>query len=74
MRALIRCGFIVYEDRLEDQEPVLFLETPHAAIYVSTPADVATYRGELERFRRSALFGCEAAEFIRSLVQQRLSV
>ena len=69
MHALTRCGFILYEDRGDAGEPVVFIETPHAAVYVSGEADVAIYRDELERFRASALAGREAAEFVRSLAR-----
>lgn len=73
MHAITRCAFILYEDRDDDQAPVAFVETPHAAIYASEPGDVDTYRAELARFRESAVFGDDAAGIIRSLAA-RLSL
>jgi transcriptional regulator with XRE-family HTH domain len=67
MHAITRCGFILYEDRDDDQAPVVFIETPHAAVFVSEPADVELYRAELKRFRESAAFGDEALAIIRAL-------
>ena len=67
MHAITRCGFILYEDRDDDQAPVVVIETPHAALYVGEPADVDIYRAELARFRQSAVFGDEAAAIIRKL-------
>jgi transcriptional regulator with XRE-family HTH domain len=67
MHAIVRCGFILYDDRDDDQAPVVSIETPHAALYVSEPADVDIYRGELARFRQSAVFGAAAAAIIREL-------
>lgn len=67
MHAITRCGFILYEDRHDDQAPVVVIETPHAALYVGEPADVDIYRTELARFRQSAVFGEDAAAIIRKL-------
>lgn len=69
MHALTRCGFILYEDRADEAEPVVFIETPHAEVWASEPGDLAIYRRELERFRQSALSGRDAAGFVRSLVR-----
>ena len=67
MHAITRCGFILYEDRGEDEVPVVFVETPHAALAASEPADVEIYRGELARFRRSAVYGSDAIAIIREM-------
>jgi transcriptional regulator with XRE-family HTH domain len=67
MHAITRCGFILYEDRSDDQEPVAFIETPHAAIYISDPGDVDIYRRELARFGESAVYGEDAVAMIREV-------
>ncbi len=67
MHAITRCGFILYEDRGDEQPPVVLVETPHAAVYASEPADVEMYRADLARFRESAVFGEDAAAIIRAL-------
>lgn len=66
MHAITRCGFIVYEDRSDGQPPVVAIETPHSLLY-ATDADVDTYRDELGLFRRSALYGADAVDFIRAI-------
>jgi transcriptional regulator with XRE-family HTH domain len=67
MHAIIRCGFILYEDRIDDQPPFAFVETPHASLTASDPADVAVYQSQLEAFRRSAVYGTEAIDIVRSI-------
>jgi hypothetical protein len=47
MHAITRCGFMLYEDRTGDQPPVAVIETPHASLYASDPADIALYRDQL---------------------------
>lgn len=67
MHTIIRCGFILYEDRTGDQEPVVIVETPHKAVAVSDPVGVELYRKELARFRESAVYGPEALAIVRSI-------
>jgi transcriptional regulator with XRE-family HTH domain len=67
MYAITRCGFALYEDRSDEQAPVVFIETPHTALLVSEPEDVEVYQAELKRFRESAVFGEEALAIIRAL-------
>jgi transcriptional regulator with XRE-family HTH domain len=67
MHAITRCGFIIYEDRIDDRPPFAFVETPHASLSASDPADVAIYQGQLEAFRRSAVYGAEAVNIVRSI-------
>ena len=66
MHAITRCGFILYEDRNDGEPPVVAIETPHSLLY-ATDADVETYRDQLALFRRSALYGAAALDFIRAL-------
>lgn len=66
MYAITRCGFILYENRVDGQ-PVVAVETPHAALYASDPADVELYRDQLALFRQSAIHGSEAVAFLRAI-------
>ena len=67
MHAITRCGFILYEDRTGDQPPVAAVETPHASLHASDPADVALYRDQLARLRESAVNGAGALNIVRSI-------
>jgi transcriptional regulator with XRE-family HTH domain len=67
MHAITRCGFILYEDRTGDQPPVAVIETPHASLYASDPADVVLYQDELARLRQSAVYGADALDIVRSI-------
>jgi len=58
--AIAWCGFSIYEDRDEDHEPFVMIETPHAGMTISDPADVSTYRELLSVIRQAAIFGGEA--------------
>ncbi|MGH3237928.1 MAG: helix-turn-helix domain-containing protein, partial [Streptosporangiaceae bacterium] len=57
MHAITRCGFIIYQDRIDDQPPFAIVETPHASLYANDPADVEVYRSQLAAFRQSAVYG-----------------
>ena len=67
MHAIPRCAFILYEDRIDDRPPFAFVETPHASLSASDPPDVQIYRDQLEAFRRSAIYGAEAIDIVRSI-------
>lgn len=67
MDAFPRCAFILYEDRTEGRPPFAFVETPHASLSASDPPDVKVYQDQLEQFRRSALYGTEAIDLVRSI-------
>jgi transcriptional regulator with XRE-family HTH domain len=67
MHAITRCGFILYEDRNDGEPAVAFVETPHAALYASDPADVELYRDQLGLFRASGIYGAEALEIVRAI-------
>ena len=71
MHAITRCGFILYEDRIDDQPPFAIVETPHASLYANDPADVAIYRDQLADFRQSAVYGAEALKVVH-LIAHRL--
>jgi transcriptional regulator with XRE-family HTH domain len=67
MHAITRCGFILYEDRIDDQAPFVYVETPHASLYANDPPDVEVYRSQLAAFRESAVYGAEALEIVRHI-------
>ena len=67
MHAITRCGFILYEERTDGQPPMAVVETPHASLYASDPADVEIYRGQLAAFRQSAVYGAEALDVVRRI-------
>jgi transcriptional regulator with XRE-family HTH domain len=71
MHAITRCGFILYEDRTGDQPPVAAVETPHASLHATDPADVALYRDQLARLRESAVNGAGALNIVRSIAHPR---
>jgi transcriptional regulator with XRE-family HTH domain len=67
MHAITRCGFILYEDRGGGEPPVVAVETPHAELTVSDPAEVNLYRDQLAAFRQSAIYGAAALEVVRRI-------
>jgi transcriptional regulator with XRE-family HTH domain len=71
MHAITRCGFIIYEDRIDDLPPFSVVETPHSLLRVNGPADVEMYRGELAAFRQSAVYGADALEIVRRIAHPR---
>ncbi len=71
MHALTRCGFVVYEDRIDDLPPFVIAETPHASVYANDPADIAVYREQLAAFRESAVYGDEALAIVRRIAHPR---
>ena len=67
MHVLTQTAFILYEDRVDGRPPFVKVEVPHASLTASEPSDVQVYRDRLEAYRRSAVFGGEAIDFIRSI-------
>ena len=67
MHAITRCGFILYEDRLDDQAPIVVVEIPHERRDVTEPDAVERYRKELARFRESAVYGADALDIVRAI-------
>jgi transcriptional regulator with XRE-family HTH domain len=67
MHAITRCGFVIYEDRLDELPPFVIAETPHASVYANDPADVQVYRDQIAAFRRSAIYGGGALEVVRRI-------
>lgn len=60
-------NFQLYEDRDDDQEPVVRIEMLHARVIVSNPQDVAIYRDLFASWRTVAIHGDEAQEFLQRL-------
>lgn len=69
MYALTQCAFNIYEDRTDGRPAMVLVETPHASLTASEPADVQVYRDRMDAYRRSAVFGPEAINLIRSIEQ-----
>lgn len=70
MHAITRSGFILYEDRIDDQPPFAIVETPHASLYANDPADIAIYQDQLAAFRQSAVYGAEALEVVHRIAHR----
>lgn len=64
MRTTPACDLTLYDDREDDEEPVVAIELPHS--YIET-GDAEPYRAKLDLLRRSALSGEDAVRFIRDL-------
>jgi len=71
MHAITRCGFVLYEDRIDDLPPFVIAETPHASVYANDPAGVQVYRDQLAAFRESAVYGDEALKIVRRIAHPR---
>lgn len=71
MHAITRCGFVIYEDRIDGLPPFVIAETPHASVYANDPADIAVYREQLAAFRESAVYGDEALAIVRRIAHPR---
>lgn len=66
LHAIPWCGFNIYENRRDAQQPIVTIELPHARLTVTDEADVATYRDQLALLRRSAAHGKDAVETIHT--------
>ncbi len=71
MYALTQTAFILYEDRIDDRPPFVKVETPHASLSASEPADVQVYRDRLDAFRRSAVYDADAISIVRSIANPK---
>jgi hypothetical protein len=71
MHAITRCGFVIYEDRIDDLSPFVIAETPHASVYANHPADVQVYRDQFAAFRESAIYGDDALKIVRHIAHPR---
>jgi transcriptional regulator with XRE-family HTH domain len=71
MHAITRCGFVIYDDRIDDLPPFVIAETPHASVYANDPADVKVYEDQLAAFRESAVYGDDALRIVRHIAHPR---
>jgi transcriptional regulator with XRE-family HTH domain len=60
LKTIIWCGFDLFDERDFGYPPFVVVETPHAAVYASDPADIEFYRDHLSAVREAAVFGDEA--------------
>ena len=67
MFALTGTAFILYDDRTDDRLPFVKIESLHGSLVAREPEDVQKYRDGLLAYRRSALHGAEAIDFVRSI-------
>jgi transcriptional regulator with XRE-family HTH domain len=66
MKTVPWCGFVLYDVRDPGYQPFVIVETPHAAVYATDPADVEFYREHLAAIRQAAVFGDQAIAAVRS--------
>ncbi len=58
-------GFNLFEDRIDDQDPVVHASTLTTGVTVTDPADVDRYRQVFTRLREAAVFGDQARALLR---------
>lgn len=64
------CGFDIFEERSDEAgelDPFVMIETPHAGLTASDPADVAIYRRQLDRLRDMALPTAATPDLLRRI-------
>jgi len=61
-------GFTLFEDRSDDGDPFVHVETLTAGLNVTEPADVAAYRQAFEHLRSLAISGEQAQELLVGMV------
>jgi transcriptional regulator with XRE-family HTH domain len=67
LKTIIWCGFDLFDERDLGYPPFVVVETPHAAVYASDPADIEFYRDHLSAIREAAVFGDEAIAVIQTI-------
>ncbi|GII95476.1 helix-turn-helix domain-containing protein [Sinosporangium siamense] len=63
-------GFVIYEGGGGQGDVLVEVETAHAGLTVTSPADVALYRRQWARLAGSALYGDEAGELISGIAAE----
>jgi len=63
------CGFHLYDELPEGQNPFVTIEMPHARLTVSDPGDVAIYQQQLDAIRRAALHGRDARLLLEDIAR-----
>jgi transcriptional regulator with XRE-family HTH domain len=66
LHAIPWCGFNIYENRRDAQQPIVTIEIPHARLTVTDEADVQIYRDQLALLRHAAGDGRDAVEIIQT--------
>jgi hypothetical protein len=60
-------GFNLFDDRVDDEDPVVYVSTLTTGVTVTDAEDVQRYRQVFARLRDAAMFGDEAGEVIRRI-------
>jgi transcriptional regulator with XRE-family HTH domain len=60
-------GFNILDDRDDDGDPVVHVETLTSGLTITDPADVAAYRDAFTQLRRLAIVGTEAQALLRQI-------
>ena len=60
-------GFNILDDRDDDGDPVVHVETLTSGLTITDPADVAAYRDAFAQLRRLAIAGTEAQALLRQI-------
>lgn len=63
-------GFTLFEDRVDDGDPFVHVETLTASLNVTEPADVEAYRQALEQLRQLAVYGEDAQALLARLMDE----
>jgi transcriptional regulator with XRE-family HTH domain len=63
-------SFVIFDDRDDEQDPIVDLELLHAELTVSDPRDVAVYREQYARWREVALTGDQGLGLLRRIAAE----
>jgi transcriptional regulator with XRE-family HTH domain len=63
------CGFHLYDELPDGQEPFVTIEMPHARLTVSDPGDVAIYQQQLDAIRHATLHGQDARRLLGDITR-----
>lgn len=63
-------GFTIFDFRLEESPPVVWIESPAGDVYFSAPEDVRQYATLFRRLRGVALGADDSARYLESLVPE----
>jgi len=61
-------GFNLFDDRTDEGNPVVLVETLTRGLALNDPEDVSRYREALEQLRKMAVFGEEAQRLLRAVM------
>jgi transcriptional regulator with XRE-family HTH domain len=63
-------GFTVFEDRIDDGDPFVHVETLTAGLNVTEPSDVQAYRQALDHLRELGVYGEDARALLAQLMDE----